>query len=82
MWKLLNRLFGWDYVAWKNSCNSGIARVFVDGHGEPFCWPYNMLAVLEHINKPTGSYRFTWLTCSSDKYKKTAASTSINNENT
>lgn len=35
MYKLLNKLFGWDYIQWKNTVDSGIARIHVDGNGIP-----------------------------------------------
>jgi hypothetical protein len=43
MYRLLNRLFGWDYIAWRNTCDQGIARIHKDGNGVLFYWRYKTL---------------------------------------
>jgi len=67
MYKLLNKLFGWDYIYWKNSADSGIARVHVDYIGTIFYWRYRSTFILDKITKPE---QVIWLTCSSSKYFK------------
>ena len=65
MWKLLNFYLGYDYVAWANSADSGIARVHVDGLGRVFYWRYKSTRVADIIAEPE---RVIWLTCSPNKY--------------
>ena len=65
MYKLLNLLFGWDYIAWKNSADQGISRVLVDGRGVVFYWRYKVTNVADIISDPNS---VLWLTCPPDKY--------------
>ena len=71
MWKLKNKLFGWDYVLWKNSADSGIARVIVFKDGTIGYWRYRILTngtnVFDEINNPKEVH---WLTCHPSKYFK------------
>ncbi len=67
-WKLWNRFFGWDYVAWENSASQGVARVCVDGDGRPYYWRYKNTRVLDRLDALSRTTSVTWLTCSSDKY--------------
>lgn len=64
---LLNKLFGWDYVQWKNTASDGIARCRLDGDGNFYFYPYSTLNVLVKI--PT-HYELTFLTCPRSKYIK------------
>lgn len=70
MYKLLNKLFGWDYVQPYYSFNCGVARVQVDGMNR--VWYLRVYEfdgerrkVAEKIEEPED---FMWLTCSPDKY--------------
>lgn len=65
IWKLLHKLFGWDYIVWKNSAHSGIARVYVDRMNRVFYWRYRSTKVLDVIKRPE---QVIWLTCSPIKY--------------
>ena len=65
IYKLLNKLFGWDYVQWKNFADQGIARVHVDGMRRVFYWRYKVTKVVDIIEDPA---KVIWLTCSPDKY--------------
>lgn len=69
-WKLLNRLFGWDYIGWKNSAASGIAQVFNDGTGRAFYFRYKNTHVIDQIKMAD---QVVWLTCPPSKYLKGAA---------
>lgn len=69
MYKLLNKLFGWDYVHWSNFAESGIARVYIDGDGNPYYFRYRNICVIDRITSKT---QVMWLTCSYSKYVKTA----------
>lgn len=64
LYKLLNRIFGWDYIAWGNCADQGIARVHVDYTGRVFYWRYKSIKVADDINPA----RVRWLTCSPRKY--------------
>jgi hypothetical protein len=68
MWRILHFLFGWDYVAWRNSADRGIARVHVDGMGRVFYWRYKSTRLADFITEPE---RVIWLTCGSEKYIRT-----------
>lgn len=65
MYKLLNYLFGWDYIAWRNSAASGIARIEVDGRGLVFYWRYKSTRLADVISSPEN---VLWLTCPPEKY--------------
>lgn len=65
MYRLLHRLFGWDYIAWENNADEGIARVHVDGGGRVFYWRYKSTNVADIIKRPE---QVLWLTCKPEKY--------------
>ena len=65
IYKLLNKLFGWDYIQWENSADQGIARVHVDGLNRVFYWRYKSTKVVDIILDPA---KVIWLTCSPNKY--------------
>lgn len=67
LYNLLNRVFGWDYIWWKNSVAYGIARVHVDALGNPYYWRYKGTKCLDKINS---SNQVVWLTCNPNKYIK------------
>jgi len=64
-YKILNRLFGWDYVYWKNLVDQGVARVIVLPSGELAYWRYKNSEILDVIKSPD---QVIWLTCTPDKY--------------
>lgn len=68
MWKLKHRLFGWDYIQWRNTCDEGIARVHVDGMGRAYYWRYPSIKVADIIRDPD---KVLWLTCPPHKYMAT-----------
>jgi len=51
MYKILNFLFGWDYILWQNSADVGIARVYkIDlNSNKVFYWRYRLTNVLDEI---------------------------------
>jgi hypothetical protein len=65
MWKLWNRLFGWDYVQWKNSADQGVARIYTDHYYRVFYWRYKGTSILDVI---TTAEQVVWLTCQPSKY--------------
>ena len=65
MWKLKHRLFGWDYIQWRNSADEGVARVHVDGMGRAYYWRYRNIHVADIIREPE---QVLWLTCPPHKY--------------
>ena len=65
MWKILNWLFGWDYITWSNSADQGIARIQVDYTGKVFYWRYRIIKVADPITKINDHF---WLTCKPSKY--------------
>ena len=70
MWKLKNKLFGWDYVLWKNLADAGIARVITFKDGTIGYWRYRITNVFDEINSPK---EVKWLTCHPSKYFKDVA---------
>lgn len=69
MYRILNKLFGWDYVCWKNSCGSGIARIHIDKEGKAYYWRYKNTNLIDYLPAEHGQ-RITWLTCHPSKYIK------------
>lgn len=67
MWRILNKLFGYDYIVWNNGFKSGIARVHVNDDGVVYCYSNRMRSMIEKINSPDQVF---WLTCKSNKYFK------------
>ena len=78
MYRLLNLLFGWDYINWKNSCDSGIARVRLLPTGDVVYtryWSTSLVDVIDpkdpkSIVGGSGLHRILWLTCKPSKYFK------------
>lgn len=68
MWWFLHKLFGWDYIAWRNSADRGIARVREDGEGGAWYWRYKAAQVWDRI---TDEKDVVWLTCLPSKYMAT-----------
>ena len=64
-YKLLNKLFGWDYIQWENYVDRGVARVHVDGMRRVWYWRYKGIKAANIIEDPAN---VIWLTCSPNKY--------------
>lgn len=64
-YKLLHKLFGWDYVAWASFADNGVARVHSSGGGEPYYWRYKTAKIAHKI---TSDSQVIWLTCHPSKY--------------
>lgn len=67
IWRLCNFLFGWDYVAWSNCADEGVAKVYWDGETRPYYWRYRITSVVDRIFKAD---QVIWLTCAPSKYLK------------
>jgi hypothetical protein len=67
MWKIFNKLFGWDYIHWKNSADRGIARIHVDAEGIAYYWRYKNIDLMDRLDGTRTE--ITWLTCPPEKYK-------------
>lgn len=65
IYKILHKVFGWDYVYWRNTVDSGIARVHLTHNGVPFYWRYKTIKLADKI---TYRNQVMWLTCSPYKY--------------
>ena len=65
-YKILNLLFGWDYVYWAEENSNGIGRVFVSKDHRVCFWQisrrFDKLVLIMYPEK------IIWLTCSPDKY--------------
>jgi hypothetical protein len=73
MYRLLNKIFGWDYIYWQNSADSGVDRIHKTKDGTVFFWRYGKyLSKLDDkslLNDKSFS-KIVWLTCSKEKYIK------------
>ena len=65
IYKLLHKLFGWDYIAWENTADNGIARVFKDENNCVYYWRYKGIKVADRI---LSKDQVIWLTCNPDKF--------------
>ena len=69
MYKLLNNLFGWDYLYWENSCSSGIARIHVTPDGNTWYYRYKITKLVDQLTQQhINSYNIMFLTCHKIKY--------------
>lgn len=66
---LFNKLFGWDYIHWTNSCDQGNARVHKSPDGKVWYYRYKITCIIDVINEPDD---VIWLTCHPNKYFKPA----------
>ena len=66
LYKILHKLFGWDYIYWDNIADTGIARIHVDAENKPFYWRYKSTKVLDNVDGTDSKIR--WLTCPRSKY--------------
>jgi hypothetical protein len=67
-YKILNYLFGWDYILWSNSADQGISRVITLHDGTLGYWRYKYTTCFDEIIRPRD---VRWLTCDPEKYIKT-----------
>ena len=65
MWRIWNKLFGWDYIFWQNYVDRGIAKVYKDGKNNPYYFQYKLLNLIQPIRKESD---VIWLTCKPNKY--------------
>jgi hypothetical protein len=65
MYKIKNLLFGWDYIQWKNSADSGIARVMKLPDGKIVYWRYRNISYMDEIKEAN---QVRWLTCPPSKF--------------
>jgi hypothetical protein len=66
-YKLLHKIFGWDYIVWTNTADSGIAQIRIDGAGRYYYWRYRVTRVADFVEGNTDIK--LWLTCPPEKYK-------------
>lgn len=69
IYKLLHKLFGWDYIAWVNTADNGIARVFNTPDGCTVYFRYRVTKVIDVIHRAD---QVIWLTCEPSKYLRGA----------
>jgi len=65
IYKLKNRIFGWDYIYWENTADQGVARVFTSKDGRVVYWQYPTVTILKEI---TFRDSVVWLTCKPEKF--------------
>lgn len=64
-WEINKRLYGWDYIQWSNSSDSGVARVYKDGAGVVYYWRYRIVEIADRIQEPE---KVLWLTCDPSEF--------------
>ena len=65
IYKILNKLFGWDFIYWKNSASQGVSRIRTDYYGNPYyIWSVGVRVRI------TVKDQVMWITCSAEKYLK------------
>ena len=65
MYKILNKLFGWDYIYWEDTCCSGISKVIVLPDKSVHFKYYGYI-----VSVTDTEFIVKWLTCTPDKYIK------------
>lgn len=65
MYRILNKIFGWDYIHWENTCTNGIARLHKAPDGTVWYYQYKITKLIKTI---PGYHEIMWLTCKPDKY--------------
>lgn len=66
MWRLWNKLFGWDYVYWSHRGHCIISRVKFSGNGKPYFKAYRCGFL--HLIDEDSYNELIWLTCKPEKY--------------
>ena len=71
MWyKILNYLFGWDYILWQDCLYKGVSKIRQLPNGDYYFLKYGSINCFTRIpkeNKETNKV-IAWLTCNKDKY--------------
>ena len=63
LYKILNYLFGWDYIYFKNCAAQGVKKIHTDAYGNPYyIWAVNSRVHITHKKQ------VMWLTCEAEKY--------------
>lgn len=65
MYKIMNFLFGYDYIQWENCADQGVARVFKLSSGKIVYWRYKSTSTMDEIKN---SNQVNWLTCHPSKF--------------
>ncbi len=71
MYKILNKLFGWDYIYWEDRFNSGIS--FDSGISKLIVLPDKSVHFKHRgyiVSVIDTEFIVKWLTCTPDKYIK------------
>ena len=65
LYQLLHKVFGWDYIQWRNSADSGISRIHTGYSDHPYYWVYK---ITENAKQVQTKEQVLWLTCNPEKY--------------
>ena len=70
MHRILNYLFGWDYVTWQDCLYKGIDKVRVLPNGKPYFLKYGSSSNFTYITKENNGSTVihAWMTCDPGKY--------------
>ncbi len=64
-YSILNKIFGWDYVQWRNIAAYGVARVHKTPDEVVWYWRYKNTKLADIIKDKD---QVIWLTCKPSKY--------------
>lgn len=67
MYKILNKLLGWDYILWADCNRQGTSRIHSDYAGTVWYYVSKRKNIVNAIKDPRG---LIWLTCQPSKYLK------------
>jgi len=72
MYKLLNYIFGWDYIIWENCLYKGVARIRTLPNGDHYFLVYGAISNYVPLteNQENDAWVIAWLTCDKNKYLK------------
>lgn len=65
MYKIWNKLFGWEYIQWENTAASGISRLRILPDGTVVYRRYSTIQKFTVLSK---NDNVLWLTCLKEKY--------------
>lgn len=67
MYRIWNLLFGWDYVHWRNTADTGIARIHRTPDSVVWYYRYKSTSCIDVIT-PANWDSVVFLTCNRSKY--------------
>ena len=73
IYKIMNYIFGWDYIVWNYCGGKGVSRIRVLPNGNIYYLRHGAYDSFQEINKESDVK--AWLTCDKSKYLPTENNT-------